>query len=100
MLDVLAAVGNVEGVSICPLRSQGFGGDTGIEYFSGRPLKVRASHVSRKNKNHEISPTFFTRSTRQVLRYNSNFCQNFTDLNMKHCTNSSLQQMGILSHPY
>ena len=28
--DVLAAVGNVEDVAVCPLRSQGFGGDTGI----------------------------------------------------------------------
>ena len=32
--NVLDAVGNVEEVAVCPLRSQGFGGETGI--FNGR----------------------------------------------------------------
>jgi hypothetical protein len=36
--DVLAAVGNVEDVAVCPLRSQGFGGDTGIFQVNRRDV--------------------------------------------------------------
>ena len=47
--DALAAVGNVEDVAVCPLRSQGFGGDTGI-FLTGEDVGRQGTYVTHVTK--------------------------------------------------